>query len=157
MKAWIAVLVSVSVAGCGNSKEDGGDTSANVTAATFVDDDTFVGVLCPAIEQLCDCNADRTSCPGNEAAVELYSCLWYSADFGDDGMRSPLGDGLRKLETTDEHLCRTLHMPGQECSAKMTTAFGKPEEPYRTNIWEYLDPKPTDPDALIDACADVPP
>ena len=154
MKAIVFSLVFGCIVGCGDDSEPS-PSGGGVSESTFPEDETFIGIVCPAFDQVCGCNADRTSCPGNAAAVELYSCLWYAADFGDDGTRSGLGDGLRQLESTDEHLCRTLETPGQACPAKMGTAFGDSSQPYRLNIWEYLEPKPTDPSSLIDACSRV--
>jgi hypothetical protein len=161
MKTWVSILMSLCVAACSGGGDDAKDAegagSFNVTKTTFVLDKTFTDIVCTAMEEVCACDAELTSCPGNDAAVELYSCLWYAADFGNDGIRSGLGDGVRGIEATDEHLCRTMDTPGQYCPDKMATAFRGSDQPYRGNIWDYLDPKPSTPSALIEACASVMP
>ncbi|HEX2881808.1 MAG TPA: hypothetical protein VHO25_19920 [Polyangiaceae bacterium] len=144
-----------SSAGGGGSSNSSVGSSSAADRTAFVQDATFVSLLCDAFKQVCDCNADQTDCPGNSAAIALYDCLWYAAD-ADDSERSGISDNLREIESTNERLCRTLDTPIATCNGRFTTVF-RSDGPRRENIWDFLDPKPTNPQALIDACQDVPP
>lgn len=148
--------------GCGGDPSDpknpGGagnpGTGGNIGGAIVVDSKEkfvkgFLDIVCGpgnqegALPQACGMS--------NDAAVNLYDCMFRLADFGNMGDHEGISDSFRmQLSSGPTALCTKLGTPGYSCPDFVGSTFRTAQ--YIGNIWEYSDPKPRDAEGLLGTC-----
>jgi hypothetical protein len=138
--------------GTGNPDGGGGNVGGAVTQEKFVAD--FYKISCgPSNTE----GAMPSACAmSNAVAVNLFSCLWRRADFGNDGQNTDISDTLR-MQLSDggsTPLCSSV-LKTTSCTDYMRFTFGggTPADVHIANIWKNSsDPKPTNAEGMLGSC-----
>ncbi len=157
-------------AGGGSGSGGGAGGGSGVRATTreeFIAD--FDDIICGPTGNM-SAGAIAMACAiSNDAAVNLYDCMFRRADFGNMGKMDGLSSDLRTLLTTPggpSEFCPHidhLDVPGGfTCRSWSNTVFGggcinlfNPDAgpcSWHGNIWDNSDPKPESADLLLTTC-----